>query len=113
MENGENINNIKESLEEESNTNEESFEERVNKIINFLNIKWPDGINCPICQNNILNYTDKAFQFEEYKPINEDESSVLPVIVLICQECGHVIPISYIFVERFLDKNNNLEGEEK
>lgn len=62
----------------------------------WLKEKWTYDRNCPLCHSNSFKLADSTFVLTE--PIDDDpaESSPprLPVVPVICENCGYTIFIS-------------------
>ncbi|RPJ59321.1 MAG: hypothetical protein EHM12_07045 [Dehalococcoidia bacterium] len=56
-------------------------------------------ITCPVCKNTELVLTDKIFELREFSGGNlrlRGKSSVIPVISILCEKCGHIILLNAV-----------------
>lgn len=68
------------------------------KLIEILKEKWSDK-NCPMCDKNKSGWiiSEKIYKIKEYNEDNYllcDTSSVMPIIPIICSNCGNTILIN-------------------
>jgi len=66
-------------------------EEQKNTVIN--NPLFTD-IKCPVCANSVLILTDRIFEIREFfggKLELGGNSNVIPVISLVCEQCGYIL----------------------
>ena len=62
-------------------------------IINHINKKWTNQ-SCPYCGNRAWTIADKVFELREFNDGNiivGGSSSILPVIPVTCNNCGHTV----------------------
>jgi hypothetical protein len=86
-------------------TQEKPIHESLTKIaFPFLNKRWPKGIECPLCHSMDMRVSDKVFKFPEYQP-ESGPVKVFPFVLIVCNNCGYAIPISLIYMERYLEQN--------
>jgi RNase P subunit RPR2 len=46
-------------------------------------------VNCSICASSSWSFAPKTFRLDEYQP-KGNYQAVVPIVVMICEECGHV-----------------------
>lgn len=83
-----------------------------NKLISLLEEKWGETL-CPMCGENNFEVTKKVFKLRDYHQsflCFENESSVMPVLPVICTNCGNTILINAItigLIAPTIERNNN------
>lgn len=71
--------------------------EQNEKVKNYLNEKWPEPQACVVCKKVDWSSSDKLFALKEYGPEHPLlERSELPVIALVCNNCGNTMFFSAI-----------------
>lgn len=81
------------------------------EIYSYLNEKWPRKIAiCPVCRSTELSVTDKIFELREYKP-EKNKSAVIPVISILCEECGYMLLFNYKTIREYIDEKSKDEKE--
>ena len=70
------------------------------RIAAFLNEKWQGRKNCPICQNNKWEISDKPAELREYSQGGLVVGGpVYPLVVLTCRVCGHTLLFNAIVMD--------------
>ena len=76
------------------------------KLIKFINGKW-QGRACPMCGIGKWVVTDKIFELREYNDGNlvvGKNCSVVPVVPIICENCGNTIFVNAMIAEAVEEK---------
>ena len=67
------------------------------KVINFIQNKWQNQI-CPLCYGKSWNVAEKVFELREFNDgdlhVGGPNASIVPVIPVICENCGNTIFIN-------------------
>ena len=83
------------------------------RIAAFLNEKWQGQKNCPICQNNKWEISDKPAELREYAEGGLVVGGpVYPLIILTCRVCGNTLLFNAIVmdvIEKEKSKRSNSE----
>ena len=84
-----------------------SIEERVNMKLDdeqrkklektFLDEPYK-SLKCPVCQREDFSINTSIFEFSDFQPglLRPIPQSMFPVIVIVCEKCGHSITFSAI-----------------
>jgi len=74
-------------------------DEQNEKVKKYLNEKWPEPQACAVCKEVDWKFSDKLFALKEFDPEHPlSESYELPVIALVCNNCGNTMFFSAIFL---------------
>jgi len=75
--------------------------EQVQELINKINQKSGNNLQCNICHGKSWSVTENIFQMLEYKDgkiVLGGSVSILPLIPITCNDCGNTIFINAIKV---------------
>lgn len=71
---------------------------------------------CPICNQGHISVSDRLFELREFEGGNliiGGGSSLIPLVVMTCQNCGHVFFLSAIALGILKNEGNENESAEK
>lgn len=64
------------------------------KIIDYIRKKWTTPSTCPVCKNNNWTVSTDVYEvrlFHGGNMVIGGKSSIMPLIPVICNECGNTI----------------------
>ena len=70
---------------------------------------------CPFCEGKEWAFSDKIFEIREFQEgslILGGDSSILPIIVFICEKCSHAVFLSAIKLGLLNNGNKNESKKE-
>jgi len=76
-----------------------------NKIKQFLNERWHEPRSCTVCKETDLTFSDTLFSLAEFNPDNLFAvTTEIPVVALVCSNCGNVTLFNAIVMGIEIDK---------
>ena len=78
--------------------------------IDWINKKWVDGgRHCPFCGENDFSVADRVYEMPEYSNVKSplhQAAAVIPVVIVVCKNCGVVFPINAVIMEKEIEGVN-------
>ncbi|MFQ5794803.1 MAG: hypothetical protein ACE5JP_07125 [Candidatus Bipolaricaulia bacterium] len=65
--------------------------EQIQQLAKHLNEKWPSPRNCYVCNDTQWEISNKVFEIREFFGGALTAGPVIPIIVLVCKNCGHTV----------------------
>ena len=77
----------------------------------YFSNKFPEKPECPLCHSHTWALSSIIGSIKEYKP-PKGLSGDFPLILMVCEDCGYVITISYVYVKEFVERIKQSETKQ-
>lgn len=78
------------------------------RIIDYINSKWKN-LNCPLCSGSQWATTEIIYELRQYhgRDIKPTETAMIPIIPIMCENCGYTLMVNSIAVGFTKKESNN------
>lgn len=69
------------------------------KLKPWLDKFWNNPPNCIVCENDNWGFLERIWELVEYWPNSSQNIPTVPIVALVCSNCGYIISFSAIALE--------------